>query len=218
MFGSTQLRLLTAMGVVAAALIFAPSPASADFTGSSPSSWVEQYDDSIPTGSWAAPMRVNPALLSDSIDLIAWRITTPQTFETEPFTDFAVAGPGAGASGWALAGMDEGRTTTVADGLATSTAISFMLHFGGDIPTETGAVQVDVAVFSGDSWIAAAHGGVVVGGGAFFTPYFSFTTGGTPWTPGLGDLPVPVGAPAPSALLLGAMGLGLVGLITRHFT
>jgi hypothetical protein len=158
-------------------------------------------------------MFVNPAFFSASIDLIAWQITTPQTFATEPFTDFTVVGTGT-TSGWALAGMDEDRTIAVAAGPDTSDILSFMLHFDGAMPMESGAIEVDVAVFSNGGMIATAHGSVVVGGGAYSSPYFDFGLGD--WTPELGDLPM-ASAPAPGALLLGAMGLGLVGVIARRF-
>ncbi len=211
MLRPTQFRVLAVLGAVAGALFFAPTPATADMSLAPSVSWVEQYDNSTPLGSWAAPMRLNPAFLSDSIDLIAWRITPPhdETFATTAFTDFEIAGIG-GTGGWGLAGMDESQRIAVAAGTSTWDALSFMLHFNGDMPTVNGEVEIDVAVFSNGVNIANAHGDLIVNGSsAFSSPYFSFVGAGS-WPVGLGDLPMSMSVPAPGALLLGAMGLGLI--------
>ncbi|MFQ5428726.1 MAG: hypothetical protein ACE5E1_00325 [Phycisphaerae bacterium] len=166
---------------------FMSSSASADF-------YVEQTGAIEPTGSWLAPLF---AFSSSPIDLIGAQITSGDPFSMPTaFQDFS-------AAGWSQE-MNDGLLAS-ATGPGTNFT-TFKLHFSGAI---TSPLAFDLAAFSGDTFLGSVH---AVWNPEAFGPFLLISQG--LWSPTRASL---LAVPAPSALLLCLLGLGMVGLIRLRF-
>ena len=163
-----------------------------------PSAWadftVEQSGDVVPTGSWALPI----GLLSTSsnIDLVGARITVGDPFNSP------VAIDGFSVSGWTQGAISNGGYLAGASGPGAQ-SLGLTLHFSGNI---TDPVMFDVAGFSDGVFLGSYHGSWN-GAGSF--AYFSPGS----WTPIDTQFAY---APAPDSMVLAALGLCILGVVTRR--
>jgi hypothetical protein len=141
--------------------------------------------------SWAAP--VGAFSTAGPIDMIAVQISG-DPFSDPAFSNFSVGG-------WSQV-LNNG-TVAAASGPGESSML-FNLHFSGDLATP---LEFDLVAFSGDTLIGSVHGtwdGV--------GPFIYFSAGD--WSPTRSSLVTAV--PAPAAVALAVLGLGLIGVIRRR--
>jgi hypothetical protein len=161
--------------------------ALADFT-------VEQNGDIVQTGSWALPIGLFST--SSNIDLVGARITVGDPFSSP------VAMDGFSVSGWTQNAISNGGYLTSASGPGAQ-SLGLSLHISGNV---TDPVMFDVAGFSEGVFLGSYHGSWD-GTGSFV--YFSPGS----WTPSANQF---AHVPAPNSMVLAALGLCILGVVTRR--
>jgi hypothetical protein len=190
-----------------AALLVAPV-ALADMSAPE---WILQSAALTPTGSWSVPISLDMSRVS-SFDSLAVRITSPG----DSFSQHGLEGFSRDAVGWNVVGMNREHNISVGSG-QDARQVGVTLHFAGDPPTKSGDINIDVALFSGDSVVATAHGEWQdLSGNRYDRFYFAPGT----WQPLIDELPsgLPPAVSTPGAVLLGLIGLGLTMLIKARVT
>lgn len=174
--------------LAAGLLIFAGAlPASADFS-------MEVISEPKGGGSWI----VGLGLPSDiSYDLVGTRITTGEPYGEPAFLDFKVGG-------WSEILNDPVRVIAAASGPYNDN-VGFTLHFSGDFADP---VHFDVVAYSGETLLGCMHG-YWPGDGPAAAVLVISPGDWDPGGPGVFQIP------APGAVLLGAIGLGLIVVVKR---
>ncbi|MBN1816934.1 MAG: hypothetical protein JW828_06210 [Sedimentisphaerales bacterium] len=150
------------------------------------------FGDPIDENSWLLP--VNASGLS-SFDLVGAKISSAgDVYESPAAVDFSRAG-------WTL--LIDDPTLASFGGPATG-SLSWKSHFANDADKD---VTIDWAIFAGETLIWTSRYTIVNGGLNVYEPRSQY------WIPERADL-IPV--PAPSAILLGSLGCGLVGWVRRR--
>ncbi len=181
------MRTIKRLGAVVLLLGWCPS-ALADFT-------VEQNAAIVQTGSWALPIGLFST--SSNIDMVGARITMGDSFSSP------VALDGFSVSGWTQDAISNGGYLADASGSGAQ-SLSLSLHFSGDI---TEPVMFDVAGFSEGVFLGSYHGSWDgTGSFVYFSPGFWTPTAGTQFAY----------APAPNSMVLAALGLCILGVVTRR--
>ncbi len=180
------MRAIKRLGAVVLLLGWCPS-ALADFT-------VEQNAAIVQTGSWALPIGLFST--SSNIDLVGARITVGDPFSSP------VAIDGFSVSGWTQGAISNGGYLAGASG-AGAQSLGLSLHFSGNIADP---VMFDVAGFSEGVFLGSYHGSWDGAGSfAFFSP--------GSWTPTATQF---AHVPAPNSMVLAALGLCILGVVTRR--
>ncbi len=131
-------------------------------------------------------------------DLVAVRISSgANVFESPALSN-------ASQLGWQT--ELDGPTLASMSGPTTTTGLTWRLNFPDDLPTT--AFELDWAIFNGDNILYETHWWVGSNG---VMSHYEHSTG---WQPDRADV---VGViPAPGALLLGSMGMGIVGWLRKR--
>jgi hypothetical protein len=141
-------------------------------------------------GSWV----VGLGLPSDiPYDLVTTRITTGEHYGDQAFLDFNL-------DRWSEVYNDPAAKEAAARG-AFFDDLEFILHFSGDFEDP---VHFDVAAFSGNTLLGAMHGHWTGPG-----PAAALLISDSDWNGLVGMIP------APAAVLLGVVGLGLIAVLKR---
>ena len=141
--------------------------------------------------------------LTDACDLIAVRLSFGAPFESPTLFDFDTPG-------WDTLVEKDPPIPLLASAAGPTTAdLSFRVRFWGNwwLPS-----TFDFVAFSGDSIVKKAY--VIWTGGGFLGKWVILKD--SHWNPTRADVSPPDVVPAPAALVLGAIGLGLVGWRMRR--
>ena len=161
-------------------------------TSSAPANITITLGDPVSGGSWYLP--VNASGLPP-FDLVGAKIASAEdTYESPGARNFSLAG-------WAIM-LDE--PTLVSFSGPSTSSLSWRLYFANDADKD---VTLDFVVFSGQNSIWTSRYIIVDGQRVGYEPRSQY------WTPTRADI-----IPAPGAILLSAIGVGLVGWLRRRRT
>ena len=163
----------------------------------------------------SAPVWANPTMIGGPYIGSSWSITAtaPGPYDLwavrispgyEAIEQFDVGGPALQTAGWSMVL----ETPSLASIAGPTSPINLNIYFaGGTIPS---LLEIDHALFYGQTKVIETHW--VLANGSIYNPGGTWYHS-TSWNPSRADV-----VPAPGAVLLGSIGVGLVGWLRRRRT